>query len=373
MANMLDYLAWRGDVSFSYSPFNEVDNLILSEMAYVPFEGIVPNPSSGNGISIEDASEIFFSKHTEEEFIELEAGSIAKAPLVLKKAAESQRFSGTKLSCYVNEIDRDTQVQFSAVCFHLPDHTVYVAFRGTDHTIVGWKEDFNMSFLSKTPGQERAAFYLNQIGAFPFRKLRVGGHSKGGNFAVYGSVFCNDKVRKKILAIYSNDGPGFQSEILNQPSYAEMLPKIYSIVPEHTIVGMILENAYSHKIIKSTGIGLMQHDALTWQVCGKEFVEVTQLGEDSKIFSETLRSWLSEIDTDCREEFVDILFNALTYDGAETTEELQISYSKTLNSMRKAIKNLPKEKQGRFMDALMKLAKSFGNVVMDGWRSRDGF
>ncbi len=368
MSNIMDYLDWRGDIPFSVSPFNEVDNLILAEISYTQFEGIVPGIGKRTSISIEEAAEKFFELHSEEEFETDEHSSVMKAPLMLKKAAESVRFHKTKLSCYVNEIDIETQVQFSAVLFSLPDHTHYAAFRGTDHTIVGWKEDFNMSFLSRTPGQDRARRYLNDIGGWPFRRLRVGGHSKGGNFAVYGSTFADDAVKRRIIEVYSNDGPGFRPEVTESPEYQELLPKIHSIVPEHSIVGMILENAYEHKIVDSDASGLMQHDAMSWQVKGNSFVEVDSLGEDSKIFDETLRNWLEGIEDDKRSEFVDIVFDALTYDGSTTTEELKLSYTKTMSNMMKSIRNLPPEKQELFGDVLVRLAKSGAHSIWSEFR-----
>lgn len=370
MANMMDYLDWRGDIPFSKDPFNEVDNLVLSEIAYTDFEGIVPAPGHFKSIRLKDASKRFFELHSEEELLRPEAPTISKAPFLMKKAAESKRFSNIRISAYVNEIETESQVQFSAMCFHLPDHTRYIAFRGTDHTIVGWKEDFNMSFLTRTPGQERAARYVTEIGSNPFHKLRIGGHSKGGNFAVYGAAFCKETVKKRIIEVYSNDGPGFRDEITNTKEYQQIIPKVYSIVPEHSIVSMILNNACSPKIIKSNATGLMQHDALSWQIYGNRFIEVDDFGEDSKVFDATLRNWLLGISDEERSEFVDILFAGLTYDGTSTTDELKMSKKKTLENIAKAVSELTLEKQALFGSVLVKLGKAWGEALYRQWKNK---
>jgi hypothetical protein len=369
MPNMMDYLEWRGDISFSVDHFNEVDNLILSELAYVPFEGIVSD--SGEKVRIKDASDRFFEMHDESSLTAANAPAVAKAPLLMRKAANTKRFQGLRIYNYVNEVDESSKLQFAAMTFILPDHSLYVAFRGTDHTIVGWEEDFNMSFLNRTPGQMCAIKYINMISKHSLRRMRVGGHSKGGNFAVYGSAFADSLAREKIMEVYSNDGPGFRPEVIESVEYKAILPKVVSIVPEHTIVSQIMESAYKKKIVKSSETGLMQHDAMSWQVMGNRFVEASSLGEDSKIFDHTLRKWISGFDDETRSQFVSILFEGLTYDGSNTTEDLkEKTRLQRLNTMRKRVSELPVEKQKLFGAVLIKLATSYASVMMDEWKKR---
>ena len=227
-----------------------------------------------------------------------------------------------------------------------------------------------MSFLTRTPGQERAARYVTEIGSNPFHMLRIGGHSKGGNFAVYGAAFCKETVKKRIIEVYSNDGPGFRDEITNTKEYQQIIPKVYSIVPEHSIVSMILNNACSPKIIKSNATGLMQHDALSWQIYGNRFIEVDDFGEDSKVFDATLRNWLLGISDEDRSEFVDILFTGLTYDGTSTTDELKMSKKKTLENIAKAVSELTLEKQALFGSVLVKLGKAWGEALYRQWKNK---
>ena len=209
MANVLDYLEWRGDLSIQAAPFNEVDNLILSQLVYVDFEGIVPGEDSEEEISLMEASRIFWEKHTEEEILE-KVSMTKSAPFLMREMARTRRFEKIRLSKYVNDISDEEQSQFSVVKVTMEDESIYIAFSGTDNTIVGWRENFNMGFLAETPGQLKAVSYLNRTVTEQDTVVRVGGHSKGGNLSVYASVKCNPQIQEKIVHVYSNDGPGFR-------------------------------------------------------------------------------------------------------------------------------------------------------------------
>uniref|UniRef100_UPI003FED5F86 Mbeg1-like protein n=1 Tax=Roseburia sp. TaxID=2049040 RepID=UPI003FED5F86 len=161
MANVLDYLEWRGDLSIQAAPFNEVDNLILSQLVYVDFEGVVPGEDSEEEISLLEASRIFWEKHTEEEILE-KVSMTKSAPFLMREMARTRRFEKIRLSKYVNDISDEEQSQFSVVKVTMEDESIYIAFSGTDNTIVGWRENFNMGFLAETPGQLKAVSYLNR-------------------------------------------------------------------------------------------------------------------------------------------------------------------------------------------------------------------
>ena len=287
MANMIDYLEWRGDLSFCTAGFNEVDNLLLAQLAYVDFDGIVPGQDSGADISLREASDIFWSGHDEEEI--LSRVSMTKwAPIVMRSMAETERFCNIRLSRYVNDVSDEEQSQFSVVCAALADGSIYVAFSGTDDTIVGWRENFNMGYLAETPGQLKAVQYLNRLDGASGQKLRVGGHSKGGNLSVYAAVKCLPKIQKRILTVYSNDGPGFNHEMTESAAYRRMLPRIKTILPESSIVGMLLEHQENYEVVKSSQSGIQQHDALSWEVLGASFVYVEQVAMKSVLLDETM-------------------------------------------------------------------------------------
>ena len=197
-----------------------------------------------------------------------------------------------------------------------------MAFRGTDGTLIGWKEDFNMAYLFDTPGQKRAAEYLNEHFMNYDRPIRLGGHSKGGNFAMYAGMFCDPAVREKILTIYSNDGPGFHDEVMATDSYRAAKDKIVSIIPESSVVGMLLENQLSHILVKSTEDGFKQHDPLSWRVKRTKFVRAPELSSSSALLDATLTQWLGTLDIKERKIFVDSLFDTIAASGAMTIEEM---------------------------------------------------
>ena len=318
MANMLDYLDWRGDLSMAKDPFNEVDNLILAELSYIPFNQYMPGADSGESVLLKDVGKAFFEDHPLEESAE----EWNKSPQVLKAAMKMNRFKKMKLRWFVDEFDQENEQQLSIVTFELEDGTAYVAFRGTDGTLIGWKEDFNMAYLFDTPGQKRAAEYLNEHFMNYDRPIRLGGHSKGGNFAMYAGMFCDPAVREKILTIYSNDGPGFHDEVMATDSYRAAKDKIVSIIPESSVVGMLLENQLSHILVKSTEDGFKQHDPLSWRVKRTKFVRAPELSSSSALLDATLTQWLGTLDIKERKIFVDSLFDTIAASGAMTIEEM---------------------------------------------------
>ncbi len=321
MANMMDYLLWRGDLTFEQAEFNEVDNLIFSELVYVDFRDIVPVVGANETISLKEASDIFFEHHTDEE-IEAKVSSTKMAAFLMREMAKTTRFKDIKLSNYIDDIDLKEQSQFCAMTIKLDDGSLFVSYSGTDNTIVGWKENFNMSFLEQTPGQIKAVEYLNEVVPSRQKKIRIGGHSKGGNLAVYASVYCRESIQKRILAIYSNDGPGFAEGMIRSEAYHKMLPKIHTIIPESSIVGMLLEHEEEYKVVESSQTGPMQHDAMSWEVLGTSFVHVKSVTEQSVLLDKTLKAWIRQMDGKEREKFVDTLFGILEDGEIRTIDDL---------------------------------------------------
>ena len=357
MSNIMDYLDWRGDISFDTDPFNEVDNLILAQISYTDFEGVM---TQDEVLSISEVSRIYFEIHSEEEV--MERNTFYKlAPFVLKKASESVRFKSIRIGRYINMISQDREEQYAAVTFFFPDGNCYVAFRGTDNTIIGWKEDFNLTFMNATSGQKRAVEYLNYYFKDTQEKLILGGHSKGGNFAVYAGAFCDPEIRKRLIRIYSNDGPGFRDEILESEEYKAVMPKVVSIIPEESIVGVLLSNDYEDHIVKSTAHGINQHDPMTWMVQGKTFVETTSRSESSRLIDKTMMRWLATISDEDRKVFTDSLFGSLDSAGATTLNDLSSGGLKMISDFIKSIRDISPEKQQEFSAIVKRLLMLWGH------------
>ena len=344
---------------FTADPFNEVDNLVLSELAYVEFDGVLGDSFRKTGLKTAD--EKFFGMHSRDEARQ-SSNHIVRAPLLMDYMLSGTRFSDMKLTKYVDILNADKEMQFAAVTCLLNDGSAFVSFRGTDNTLVGWKEDFNMSYLPDADGQLSAVNYLNEVGAKFRGPIRVGGHSKGGNFAVYASAFCDKKVQDRIIKVYTNDGPGFRHEVMSREGYKNILPKVVSIVPDTSIIGMLLTSSVKHIVVKSREKGIMQHDAMTWQIERNRFVvkETSPLG----IFiRHSQQEWLSKIDDESREQFVNTLFSIFEATGAATFDEIKENKLKSVERMLSSIKELPRERQEELKTILGGLIESGRQVA----------
>ena len=236
MADLLTYLQWRGDLPLTADGFNEVDNLILAELSFVDFGGIVPPPGEGSAVPLHEAARRYFAAHPREE-IHMGVLVPRQIPDLLEAMAESVRFRDTGLNCFADHLDLEASVQFAALTAELGDGSLYLSFRGTDDTIAGWRENFEMSFLDEVPAQQEAERYVGTVARqYKRKKLRLGGHSKGGNLAVYGAVHCSAAVQRRIAAVYNNDGPGFRTSFLDQPEYRRIADRITTIVPQSSVV-----------------------------------------------------------------------------------------------------------------------------------------
>ena len=227
--------------------------------------------------------------------------------------ANSVRFGNLYISDFINKIDVEQEKQFSAITVHLPNDYIYVAFRGTDNTIVGWREDLNMCFSDTVPSQIDAVNYLNSIAKKYDNgnlKIFVGGHSKGGNLAIYAAAFCDLKFQEKIVTVYNNDGPGFSENIVDTEEYRRILPKIQTFMPQTSIIGRLLNHKEKIIILESTQTGIMQHDLYSWQVLGDKFVR-DEFTNSSEFIDQTISNWIKEVTPKQREQFVSVLFEVL--------------------------------------------------------------
>ena len=361
MGNILDYLDWRGDLTFYQSPFNEVDNLLLSQLPYIDFDGIVSSKGIRSGISIKEASKLFFESHDEAEI--LKSVSMTKnAIFVLKKMAKCTRFAEAKLFGYCEQISKQEQSQFSVLSILLGDGSVYMAFSGTDETIVGWHEDFNMAFLEGTPAHQKAVQYINTIDLDGIMTLRVGGHSKGGNLSIYAAMHCNWELKRRIVRVYNNDGPGFSKQIISSQLYTDLQPLIQTIIPESSVVGMLFEHMDDYRVVKSSNRGLKQHDVLSWMVLGTDLIEAEQVSKKSLLLDEAMKNWLSGLDNSERQKIVQTIFHVLDVAEIQTVDDLYNAKWDTIVKVMKAENDLPAENKRMMANALKMFVKEVLNA-----------
>ena len=316
MADLFDYLRWRGDLTFSQVPPGPVDALIFSALSYLSFGGsVLERPDIP--ISLKEASEEFFKEANTEHRCRVKTDLS-----LLMAAAETKRFGNTLLLQYRDILIPEEDTQFAAITFLLDNNSAFLAFRGTDSTLVGWKEDFNMTFRETVPAQRLAAQYTREISERYPMPLYLGGHSKGGNLAVFSAVKSDPAIRQRIQAIYNNDGPGFTDFVMADPIYLELVPRIHTIIPQSSVIGMLLEHREPYTVIKSKQIGLLQHDFYSWLLEGPEFVPMEQVSENSKFLDLTITQWLSGMTIQERNEIVDSVFDFLSIGNVNSVFEL---------------------------------------------------
>ena len=364
MAGMFDYLDWRGDLTFDEAEFNEVDSMILAWLSYAALDGIVPAEcSETDTITIEKASEQFSKTHDAEKFLKEHVSFTKTSVLMLQKLAASKRFRNLKLTGFVNQIDYKKESQFCAMTVLLQKNRYAVVFRGTDESLIGWKEDFNMSFLPIIPAQNTALSYLEGVVDRIRGKVYVCGHSKGGNLAVYAGVRASYRTRRKILEIYNHDGPGFYDLNSLGDAFEEMLPKIHSFVPETAVVGMLLEPVGEHNVVKSSNKGLLQHDAMSWEVLGPNFVTVDSVSDTSRMVNDILKNWLRETSNEERAVFVDTLYKILDASQAKNLDDLNAEKGRIANVVLKEIGGLSKETKNMLGKTISALFKEGNQVI----------
>lgn len=352
MPNILDYITWRGDLTFKQSELNEVDSLILSRFSYFPLDGLFFEDKK---ITIKDAYSRALSIGIEERrILQIEDKDLFPA------LANSKRFGELYITNYINKVDKEEEKQFAAVTIILPDNTLYVSYRGTDNTLVGWKEDFNLSFSSDVPSQHDAVKYLEDIAKHSKKKIRIGGHSKGGNLAVFATIFCQDKVKKQILEVYNHDGPGMSSDVIETSQYKDIIHKVHTYVPQSSVIGRLLYHEEKYTVIKSIQTGLMQHDLYSWQVIGNKFVSLDEVTNGSEIVDKVIKSWLNGVTSTQRAEFINILYQIFCATEAETLNELTTNWFRNAGKLLKAYKTTDEESKkiiSQTLSAILNITK----------------
>lgn len=359
MANIEDYLKWRGDLRFSQDEFNEVDSLILTQLCYLDLKGIIPAWNEKASISMAKLIEKYWLKNIPAE-IENDICIIKNPSLLMNRLKESRRYSELMFANYIDRVDEARQEQFSAMTVWIPDGSVYVAYSGTDTTMVGWKENFNMTYMDQVPAQLEAVNYLERVYEWTNYKIRLGGHSKGGNLAVYAAIHVREDIADKIISVHNFDGPGFRKKVIKSPEYKKAIEKVSTFLPETSIVGRFLEHSEKYTVIKSNAGGLWQHDAFSWQVEGNSFVYTRSLDLESDMVNETINLWLERMDVEERRKLINTVFDVLEQFKIETIEDFTSMNWKNVGEFLKIMSEMDensKKEVSRLLRLLWKGAK----------------
>ena len=316
MGIIFDYLDQVAYDSIYDTPFNELDMLMLREITYLPFDQIVSDQ-----MSPDCTCRLFEAAEKMPQDLSM---LVTKNRLkLLEKVASSTRFKNIKLMGYVNDIDPDVQKQFAAMIFKIKPDSYVLTFRGTDDSIIGWKEDFHMTYMDQVPAQKTAVNYLRKaMDALPGQFILTG-HSKGGNLASYAASQIKPEYQERIQSIYSYDAPGLNHSVITSQGYQTISDKIKRYIPQGSIVGMMLETPKQAQIVKSTAIGgLAQHDTFTWQISGQTFVLLDNLNPDSLQVDKTLKNWVDSVSDEELKDFFDLFFGLILDAGISSINDL---------------------------------------------------
>lgn len=312
VTTVFDYLRWRGDLTFAQDAFNEVDNLILCIIAYLNFRRF-PELRSRDADKAVLMSDIVPRMTAEDEQQGLSPNNYI--PL-MKLAAESCRFAPVRLFGYETVRDETREMQLDALSFLLPDGTLFCAFMGTDRSLVGWKENLNLSYMDAVPAQIGAVEYVEDMAwRCPERPVRIGGHSKGGNLAAYAAIHIPEALQARMLDAYNNDGPGFRRDVTDTAEYRRIAAKLHTYIPAASIVGVLLEHTEDYTVVASSSRAIMQHEPLTWGVLGSRFIRQEARSEFGKASDDVVREWLASLSPQEREKFSNALFDMFTQGG----------------------------------------------------------
>ena len=362
MGNIIDYVREHGDISFLQEPLNEVDSLVLCQMVYMNFGRFVPGLEERNQlISIQD-----IYHHPDRDHLLDDYWYKQYNKELFEAAADSRRFGTLKMNYYVNVINVDDETQFSAITYILENKETYIAYRGTDATIIGWKEDLNLAFSKPLSSQHLSVAYMDKVSSWIAGSFYAGGHSKGGNLAVYAAMNCSERARGKLLHVYNNDGPGFRPEIRAEGHYEQIADRVSKFIPRSSIVGMILEDHSSYEVVESRGIGMLQHNAYSWKVEDRSFVRARNMSSGKLIRDAAMNEWILSLTDEEKHVFIDTLYEVVSASEASNVFEFGADIRKSVQNVLEAAREVDEPTR----KAIQRIMKSLVEITLENFMSQ---
>ena len=364
MKNMLDYIKEFGHVSFEERAFSEIDALVLTELEYLPLEKVVPSDENGeNFVTVKEIAE-YMKEHKKQLFDENPMMMTPERHEVSQIIADAPRFQSMKFFGVVSEWDKDTTKQFAAITVEVEPGVRLVIFRGTDDTLIGWKEDFLMTYSPLVAAQTDAKEYLAKQASVWDGDLMVSGHSKGGNLALYAAATQVEDVQLRIVDIFCFDSPGLYRSVLETKGYQNIVPLAMRYIPQDALVGLILESEVPYVIVKSNAVGAMQHSAMTWGIEDGQFIKVDKLTKNSLLNDQMFKKWTESVSDEELELFWNVFFELLFTAGIETVNDVYGQFMHYVQEFLKAAGKMDEEKR----ELLTRVALLLVSTRFEVWR-----
>lgn len=364
MKNMLDYIKEFGHVSFEERAFSEIDALVLTELEYLPLEKVVPSDENGeNFVTVKEIAE-YMQEHKQELFDENPMMITQERHEVSQVIADAPRFQSLKFFGVVSVWDKDTTKQFAAVTVEVEPSVRLVVFRGTDETLIGWKEDFLMTYSPLVAAQTDAKEYLAKQASLFDGDLMVSGHSKGGNLAIYAAATQEEDVQLRIVDIFCLDSPGLYRSVLETKGYQNIVPLAMRYIPQDSLVGLMLESEVPYVIVKSNATGAMQHSAMTWEIEDGQFIKMEKLTKNSQLNDQTFKKWTESVSDEELELFWNVFFELLFSVGIDTVNDLYGQFMHYVQEFLKAAGDMDEEKR----ELLTRIALLLVSTRFEVWK-----
>ena len=352
---ILEYLEKYGDIPLSIKPMNDVDSLVLCQLSYLKFDGLVPGVRDNKpSVTLRQLyeHENYENLYTDERYVKVNRS-------LFEHLLAGRRFRNMRLNCYINMVEDERETQFSATTFILEDGTLFIAFRGTDESIIGWKEDFNMTYMSPVPGQEYSVKYLNMVTGKLHNPFYVGGHSKGGNLAMYSAMNVVPSVQDRIKKIYCMDGPGFRPETLQKCGYENVASRVVRIIPQASLVGMIFAPNEDYRVVRSHNTWLTQHDPFSWEVEDDRFVEAPDIDKKAKKSDRNFNQWILTLNEKQLKTFSDTFYRVMKEAGIEDL----VAFAEQPKKSMKALLATMRVLDGETREILLEIVMTLRNVI----------
>ena len=364
MGNLITYVQQYEAQTFKAKSFTDIDVLVLTEIAYLPFDGIVP--------STFNVTEAISIQKLGKEFEKIKDKEHEKNPFMitneriqlLEVVSKSQRFKDIKVFGFMNDINDELTKQFAAVCYQWKEDSRWIIFRGTDESLTGWKEDFMMTYSDLIPAQTDAIEYLRKQAATFSGTLNVSGHSKGGNLSLYASAMQEEDIQNRIQQIYCWDSPGVHRSILGTEGYQRVVSKAKRYIPQDSIVGLMLESQVPYHIIESQGSGISQHSALMWNIEEDHFIELTELTRNSQLTDQTFKQWTETVADEDLKLFFDTFFELFFEMGVETVNDVYYNFRMYMQKFFEKAYQMDTEKR----EILLRVGRLLFQIRYEIWR-----